>query len=139
VNLPISQFLLLIVLRYIVTESPLDPWVSVDASGVPVATITPVLTTVDGVATTISAVPASLTATSTTANSDKKPTDAPPPTGGGSYQVCHNHDAKFAPFCRPNNGTDVYVGEKYYGMEALFKIQVEMLIEYSHLGHDLLR
>ncbi|RDL42490.1 Uncharacterized protein BP5553_02469 [Venustampulla echinocandica] len=102
-----------------VTESALDAWVSVDASGSPVATITPVLTTISGVATTISAAPASLTATTTSSHSDDKPTPtpgAPEPTstGGGAFQVCHNTDGPFAPFCKPDNGTSVYVGDTYY-------------------------
>ncbi|KAF4636852.1 hypothetical protein G7Y89_g1226 [Cudoniella acicularis] len=101
-----------------VTEDGLDPWVSVDASGSPVATITPVLTTVSGVATTISAAPASLTAT-TTSQSDNAPSTTsgstgPTSTGGGSFQVCHNMDGDFAPFCKPDNGSSVYVGETYY-------------------------
>ncbi|KAH8679845.1 hypothetical protein BGZ60DRAFT_467851 [Tricladium varicosporioides] len=100
-----------------VTESALDPWVSVDASGVPIATITPVLTTISGVATTISAAPASLTAT-TTSQTDKKSTASagaePTATGGGSFLACHNTDGAFAPFCKPDNGSDVYVGETYY-------------------------
>lgn len=103
------------------TESALDPWVSVDASGVPVATVTPVLTTVNGVATTISAAPASLTAT-TTSQTDKKSTASagaePTATGGGSFLACHNTDGAFAPFCKPDNGSDVYVGETYYGTLA---------------------
>jgi hypothetical protein len=96
-----------------VTESPLDPWVSVDASGNPVATITPVLSTINGVATTISAAPASLTATTPTSQSDSSPTEIS--TGGSSFQVCHNLDGDFAPLCKPDNGTAVYVGETYYG------------------------
>jgi len=105
-------------LIYIVSADGLDPWVSVDASGSPVATITPVLTTVNGIATTISAAPASLTAT-TTSQSDKKPSPTsgatePTSTGGGSFQVCHNVDGDFAPFCKPNNGSSMYVGDTYY-------------------------
>lgn len=103
----------LIISAYSVTESPLDPWVSVDANGSPVATITPVLSTINGVETTISAAPASLTAT-TTSQSDSNPTETSVP-GGGSFQVCHNLDADFAPLCKPDNGTAVYVGETYYG------------------------
>ncbi|KAH8813299.1 hypothetical protein F5884DRAFT_332970 [Xylogone sp. PMI_703] len=124
-----------------VTESALDPWVSVDASGHPVATFTPVVTTIDGVATTINPVPATLTAAPTTASSsddepaptsdsdpaaatttssddEPAPTSdsgpAPTATGGGSYQVCHNTDGDFKPFCKPDNGSSVYVGESYY-------------------------
>ncbi|RFU25756.1 hypothetical protein B7463_g10588, partial [Scytalidium lignicola] len=104
-----------------VTESALDPWVSVDASGNPVATYTPRETTIDNVATTINPVPARLTAAPTTTSfSDDKPTvtsdggTEPTETGGGSYQVCHNANGQFAPFCKPDNGSSVYVGDTYY-------------------------
>jgi hypothetical protein len=104
---------ILIIPEHPVTESPLDPWVSVDASGNPVATITPFLSTINGVATTISAAPESLTATTTTSQSDSQPTETSVP--GGSYQVCNNLDGDFAPLCKPDNGTQVYVGQTYYG------------------------
>jgi hypothetical protein len=110
--------ILIIVVR-LVTESPLDPWVSVDASGNPVATITPFVSKVNGVATTISAAPASLTATTTTSQSDSKPTETSVPSGGGSFQVCHNLDGHFAPMCKPDNGTAIYVGQTYYGRNLI--------------------
>jgi hypothetical protein len=110
--------ILIIVVR-LVTESPLDPWVSVDASGNPVATITPFISTVNGVATTISAAPVSLTATTTTSQSDSKPTETSVPSGGGSFQVCHNLDGHFAPMCQPDNGTAIYVGQTYYGRNLI--------------------
>jgi hypothetical protein len=103
-----------------VTETALDPWVSVDASGIPLATITPVLTTIDGVTSVINAAPPSLTATTTSTQGDSKATpisgtDVPTSTGGGSYLLCHNTDGDFAPFCKPDNGSEVYVGQTYYG------------------------
>lgn len=110
---------ILIIVVHLVTESPLDPWVSVDASGNPVATITPFVSTVNGVATTISAAPASLTATTTTSQSDSKPTETSVPSGGGSFQVCHNLDGHFAPMCKPDNGTAIYVGQTYYGRNLI--------------------
>ncbi|KAE9368456.1 hypothetical protein N431DRAFT_347489 [Stipitochalara longipes BDJ] len=97
-----------------VTEGPLDPWVSVDASGNAVATITPFISTVNGVATTVNAAPATLIATTTTSQSGSKPTETSVSTGGGSYQVCHNLDGDFAPLCKPDNGTAIYVGQTYY-------------------------
>lgn len=101
------------------TEAGLDPWVSVDSNGSAIATITPVVTTVDGVATTINAAPASLTATATSTNSDSQPSTTsggvvPTSTGGGSFQVCNNLDGDFAPFCKPDNGSSVYIGQTYY-------------------------
>ncbi|KAG9230169.1 hypothetical protein BJ875DRAFT_472945 [Amylocarpus encephaloides] len=95
-------------------ENELNPWVSVDASGTPVATITPVLTTVNGVASTISPAPTSIS----TSQTDKKPTptshSVPTATGGGSFEVCNNQNGQFAPFCKPDNSSSVYVGETYY-------------------------
>jgi ubiquitin len=84
-----------------------------------VATITPFVSTVNGVATTISAAPASLTATTTTSQSDSKPTETSVPSGGGSFQVCHNLDGHFAPMCKPDNGTAIYVGQTYYGRNLI--------------------
>lgn len=106
-----------------VTESALAPWVSVDASGTPIATITPVLATISGIPTTISAAPVSLTAATTTQQGDSKPTttsgEAPTSTGGGAFIECNNPDGEFAPFCEPGNGSSVYVGETYYGMHFI--------------------
>ncbi|KAN0093894.1 Protein of unknown function (DUF4448) domain containing protein [Hyaloscypha variabilis] len=97
-----------------VTESPLDPRVSVNAIGKPIATITPFISTANGIATTVSAAPAALTAPTTSSKSDSKPTETSVNTGGGSYQVCHNTDADFAPLCKPSNSTTLYVGQTYY-------------------------
>jgi hypothetical protein len=105
----------LTICEYSVSESPLDPWVSIDANGNPVATITPFLSTVNGIVTTIGAAPAMLTATTTSSQDDPKPTEASGSTGGGAYQVCHNLDGNFAPLCQPSNGTALYVGQTYYG------------------------
>ncbi|KAG0652032.1 hypothetical protein D0Z07_0908 [Hyphodiscus hymeniophilus] len=96
-------------------ESPLDSWVSVDASGNPVATVNPTLTTIDGVATIINANPGA----TTSITGDSKPTSTlsgavATSTGGGSFPLCHNKDGDFAPFCLPNNASSVYVGETYY-------------------------
>ena len=123
-----------------VTESPLDPWVSVDASGSPVATITPILTTINGDATTISANPG---ATTSSTLGDSKPTTTSSgaettSTGGGSFPVCHNMDGDFAPFCLPSNGSSVYVGETYYGKLQSTAFRV-MSNNNSDLGYQLLR
>lgn len=100
----------------LVTDSGLNPWVSVDASGIPVATITPIFTSVDGAPTTIRAAPAALTATATatTSQDDSTPTDTPK-SGSGAYYPCHNLHGDLRPFCTPTNGSVVYVGTTYYG------------------------
>jgi hypothetical protein len=108
------------ILTHSVTESPLDPRVSVNAIGKPIATITPFISTANGIATTVSAAPAALTAPTTSSKSDSKPTETSVNTGGGSYQVCHNTDADFAPLCKPSNSTTLYVGQTYYG-ELLYR------------------
>ena len=109
----------LTICEYSVSESPLDAWVSVDANGNPVATITPFLSTVNGVAKTISAAPTMLTATTTSSQGDSKPTEASGSPEGGAYEVCHNLDGDFAPLCQPSNGTALYVGQTYYGTFTL--------------------
>ncbi|CAL3973652.1 unnamed protein product [Diplocarpon coronariae] len=90
------------------------PWVSIDASGLPVATYTPTITTLNGIETTINPVPFSLTATATVTQNDAKATQTFAATGGGSFQECHNRDGSYAPFCKPDNGSDVDVDGKYY-------------------------
>lgn len=87
-----------------------------NASGSPVTTINPVLTTVNGAATTLSVDPGAASLTT----GDVIPTPissgaAATSTGGGSFPVCYNIEGEFAPFCLPTNGSSVYVGETYYG------------------------
>ncbi|KAI9047544.1 hypothetical protein LZ554_008260 [Drepanopeziza brunnea f. sp. 'monogermtubi'] len=91
-----------------------NPWVSVDASGIPVATYTPSVTTINGVETTANAIPYSLTATGTATQTDSDSAQTSAFTGGGSFQECHNREGRFAPFCKPDNGSDVNVDGKYY-------------------------
>ncbi|ESZ94970.1 hypothetical protein SBOR_4653 [Sclerotinia borealis F-4128] len=100
-------------------DSDLIPWVTVDASGL-ASTVTPILTTVDGKMTTIDAAPATLTATGTSSTSEATSGTStsdgavPTSTGGGAFELCHNLKGKFAPFCKPDNGSSVYVDETYY-------------------------
>ncbi|KAM3086513.1 hypothetical protein ACMFMG_000645 [Clarireedia jacksonii] len=105
-----------------VAELDLEPWITVDASG-HASTVTPVLTTVDGRATTIDPAPATLIASSASSATDTnlKTTSTftssgtiPSSTGGGAFQICHNLKGEFAPFCKPDNGSSVYVDETYY-------------------------
>ncbi|EDO03654.1 hypothetical protein SS1G_06135 [Sclerotinia sclerotiorum 1980 UF-70] len=101
------------------TDVDLIPWVTVDASG-HASTVTPILTTIDGKTTTIDAAPATLTAsdTSSTSGTTSRTSTSgevlPTSTGGGAFEICHNLKGKFAPFCKPDNGSNVYVDETYY-------------------------
>ncbi|PVH81497.1 hypothetical protein DL98DRAFT_416501, partial [Cadophora sp. DSE1049] len=90
------------------------PWISVNPSGIPVATYTPSITTINGIETTLNPIPYSLTATGTATQSASKSAETTAATGGGSFQECHNRDGKYAPFCSPTNGSDVNVDGKYY-------------------------
>lgn len=101
------------------TDLDLFPWVTVDASG-HASTVTPILTTIDGKTITIDAAPATITATSDpsipeTTSRTSVSGDVPKPTGGGAFEICHNLKGKFAPFCKPENGSSVYIDETYYG------------------------
>jgi len=102
-----------------ITESALNPWVTVNANGSG-STVTPVLTTINGVATTLNASPAAQTVTATTTAADgSAPTTtvggtSATQTAGGSFEVCHNPSGDFAPFCTPDNGSSVWVDYTYY-------------------------
>ncbi|KAK2627473.1 hypothetical protein QTJ16_003439 [Diplocarpon rosae] len=104
----------LVILKRDVITNAVGPWVSVDASGLLVATYTPTITTINGIETTINPVPFSLTATGTVTQNDAKATLTSTATGGGSFQECHNTGGNYAPFCKPDNGSDVNVDGKYY-------------------------
>lgn len=93
---------------------------TVDASGRG-STVTPVLTTINGVATTLNASPAAQTATTTVADGSAATTTlsdtSATQTAGGSFEVCHNPSGDFAPFCKPDNGSSVWVDSTYYGKD----------------------
>ncbi|KAK0117983.1 hypothetical protein ONS95_012294 [Cadophora gregata] len=91
-----------------------NPWISVNPSGVPVATYTPSVATISGVETTLNPIPYSLTATGTATDSVSRSAETTAAPGGGSFQECHNRDGIYAPFCSPANGSDVNVDGKYY-------------------------
>ncbi|KAF7960895.1 hypothetical protein EAE96_000567 [Botrytis aclada] len=101
-----------------IVNGGLNPWVTVDISG-HASTVTPILTTINGEVTTSDAAPAQLTATSASSVSEASTTSTasevvPTSTGGGAFEICHNLKGKFAPFCKPDNGSSVYVDETYY-------------------------
>ncbi|KAI9763588.1 MAG: D-lactate ferricytochrome c oxidoreductase [Geoglossum simile] len=84
------------------SDGALAPWISIPPDGTPV-TITPVVTAISGVTTTIGAGPVVAgSATSTVIV----------PTSG-SFPVCHNSSGP-SPFCHPSDGKEVWVGETYY-------------------------
>ena len=102
-------------------DTALEPWVTVDESGKP-STVTPVLSTISGTPTVISGAPHDVTATVYTYTSLGKvitSTGAPPaPTAGssktGTFELCENKDGDYAPWCRPQFNSTLYVGTTYY-------------------------
>ena len=86
----------------------LDPWITVNPSGV-ASTVTPVATTINGAATTLNAAPTTDSSPSAT-GTDAQSTQA----AGSSFNVCHNTNGPFAPFCVPSNGTHLDPGSTYY-------------------------
>ncbi|KAI8944543.1 hypothetical protein F4801DRAFT_585317 [Xylaria longipes] len=103
------------------TDAALEPWVTVNPDG-QASTVTPVLTTIDGTPTVMSGAPHDLTATVFTYTSYGKVItstgSAPAPTAtgksAGSFAVCDNMDGEFAPWCKPDGETPLYIGTTYY-------------------------
>ncbi|KAI0975147.1 hypothetical protein F4678DRAFT_318762 [Xylaria arbuscula] len=99
----------------------LDPWVTVDDNGV-ASTVTPVLSTISGTPTVVSGAPHDVTATLYTYTSYAEifTSTGPPPEptaakdNAGSFGVCNNMDGDYAPFCRPEVNSTLYVGSTYY-------------------------
>lgn len=89
--------------------APTDAWVSVGSDGT-AKTITPLLTTISGTPTVLSAKPT----VSGTASSTEQP-EATATNGAGSFPVCSNVDGDLAPFCAPTNGSTLNPGITYYG------------------------
>ncbi|CAK7228984.1 hypothetical protein SBRCBS47491_007095 [Sporothrix bragantina] len=88
--------------------APTNAWVSVGSDGA-AKTITPVLTTISGTPTVISAEP-----TTTGTASSSVPPEATATNGAGSFPVCSNVDGYLAPFCAPSNGSTLNPGATYY-------------------------
>ena len=89
-------------------------WTTVNDRGHPI-TVTPVLTTVDGKPTVISAAPVP------TANADDDIIidDELPPfekTGSGAFEQCHNKDGPSAPFCEPSHGQNISINTDQHSM-----------------------
>ncbi|GAW27033.1 hypothetical protein SAMD00023353_6400220 [Rosellinia necatrix] len=106
------------------TDVSLEPWVTVNEEG-KASTVTPVLTTISGTPTVLSGAPHDVTATvftytsygkviTTTASTPPGPTATGGGSGSGSFALCNNLDGPFAPWCRPNGETPLYVGTTYY-------------------------
>ncbi|KAK4241560.1 hypothetical protein C8A03DRAFT_30284 [Achaetomium macrosporum] len=101
--------------------NPTDLWVTVDESGIP-KTITPVLTTISGTPTLLSAAPYDVTATVwtkhpygdlTTSTGPGQP-KATNDKGAGAFAACRNTDGEFKPFCLPKNNDVYYPGSTHY-------------------------
>ncbi|KAI0450552.1 hypothetical protein F5B21DRAFT_490468 [Xylaria acuta] len=103
------------------TDTALAPWVTVNDDG-KASTVTPVLTTISGTPTVLSGAPHDITATVFTYTSYGKVVtstgSAPAPTAtgknAGSFAVCDNMDGEFAPWCKPDGETPLYIGTTYY-------------------------
>jgi hypothetical protein len=101
-----------------------SPWVTVDASG-KAATITPTVTTSNGVASTISPAPDALLKTGTytlspTSGAVKTTTGLSPvatassPKGDGVFFACQVYVSVDRPFCQPQSGSRLNPGKTYY-------------------------
>lgn len=104
------------------TTDSLTPWVTVADDGTP-ETVTPVLTTVSGTTTVLSAAPNDLTATVftrtslgeiTTSTGTAAAATATATDGAGSFKICTNLAGTNAPWCTPEDGANWYPGTTYY-------------------------
>lgn len=92
--------------------NPTDAWVTVDESGVP-KTITPVMTTIDGVPTLLNAAPRDVTVKTTSVGAAQpRPTDD---KGASDLEACSNANGEFHPFCLPKHNDVYYPGSTHYG------------------------
>lgn len=99
------------------TADPAAPWVTVDEAGA-TQTVTPVPTTIDGVATILNAAPEATDAPS----AELIPTDGEPAgadtgagPGAGGHRECRNSDGPFKPFCLPKHHDVYFAGSTHYG------------------------
>lgn len=118
----ISHFSLFeFILTFYLPASGLGPWISVDGNGHG-HTITPILSTVSGVATTLYAEPTPMTITTTNGGGTPGTStyEGPVPTAtngaGGAFSPCFHPNGPGAPFCEPADGDTLYTGETSYGM-----------------------
>ncbi|KAI9753967.1 MAG: hypothetical protein M4579_004927 [Chaenotheca gracillima] len=111
-----------------------SPWVSV-SSGTPVSTITPVVTTINGKATTKNAEPTSVASliASPSGSAAPVPTGAPPV--GHDDAECQYTDGPFKPFCKPTNGSDAWVGDTYLVTwdPRFFEVNSSIIVQLSYV------
>ncbi|TDZ17138.1 hypothetical protein Cob_v009925 [Colletotrichum orbiculare MAFF 240422] len=99
-------------------------WITIDPNGYP-KTITPTVTTTNGVLSTISPPPYALTGsvftvTATNGALTTSTGNPPPPQAsntkgyGGVFSVCNNNPGPDGPFCQPRRGSTLYVETTYY-------------------------
>lgn len=103
----------------LIPRDAMDAWVSVGTDGTPI-TIQPSVTIIDGHESTISPAP-EVTFTTTEDGKTVTSTGRQPPaptatatSGAGSFVVCDNRIGEHRPFCTPENGSKLYVGNTYY-------------------------
>lgn len=82
-------------------------WTTVNDRGRPI-TVTPVLTTIDGTPTVISAAPVpTADADDIILEDDELPPFKKP--GSGAFEQCHNKDGPYAPFCEPSHAQNISI------------------------------
>ncbi|KAK0640687.1 hypothetical protein B0T16DRAFT_201157 [Cercophora newfieldiana] len=110
-----------------VVPLPVSAWVLVDEAGSAV-TMSPVVSTNNGAATTINPPPSTLMATGTytllpSGVATTKTGLAPVATATGKndagiFLACTRYQGPGGPFCQPEPGTVLYVGHTYYGKHS---------------------
>ncbi|KAL0468967.1 hypothetical protein QR685DRAFT_321200 [Neurospora intermedia] len=101
-------------------------WTTVNDRGRPI-TVTPVLTTIDGTPTVISAAPVPTSDDEIIIDDELPPFEK---TGSGAFEQCHNKDGPYAPFCEPSHGQNISINTdqhitwdpEYFGHNTSIKI-----------------
>lgn len=87
-------------------------WTTVNDRGRPI-TVTPVLTTIDGTPTVISAAPVPTSDDEIIIDDELPPFEK---TGSGAFEQCHNKDGPYAPFCEPSHGQNISINTDQHSM-----------------------
>lgn len=114
------------VVSSVISRDPTGPpaWVTVNSDG-GATTMTPIVATTDGTASTISAAPSELTQTAawtltisgatTTSTGINPVATASGPGEEGAFLLCDNYQGEHAPICQPEDGSALDPGAVYYG------------------------
>ncbi|KAI0174521.1 hypothetical protein BJ166DRAFT_512328 [Pestalotiopsis sp. NC0098] len=113
------------VVSSVISRDPTGPpaWVTVNSDG-GATTMTPIVATTDGTASTISAAPSELTQTAawtltisgatTTSTGINPVATASGPGEEGAFLLCDNYQGEHAPICQPEDGSALDPGAVYY-------------------------